>query len=80
MRYLVSLFTCASLLMSGCITGRIPLGEGVNSQNSKTTQKATSAGTKTSQESGKRMVVSEGSRGVGPMSASSSDTAQWDRF
>ena len=80
MRYLVSLFICASLLLSGCITGRTPLGEGVSSQNSKTTQKATFGGAKTGQGSISRLAVSEVSRGVGPESASSSDTAQWDRF
>lgn len=80
MRYLVSLFICASLLLSGCITGRTPLGEGVSSQNSKTTQKATFAGTRTGQGSIPPLAVSEGPRSVGPVSASSSDTAQWDRF
>jgi hypothetical protein len=80
MRYLVSLFICGSLLLSGCITGRTPLSEGVGSQISKTSQKAQPASTRTSQESAKRMVVSEGPRGVGPFGASSSDTAQWDRF
>jgi hypothetical protein len=80
MRYLVSLFICASLLLSGCITGRTPLGEGVSSQNSKTTQKATFGGARTGQGSISRLAVSEVARGAGPESGSSSDTAQWDRF
>jgi hypothetical protein len=80
MRYLVSLFICASLLLSGCITGRSPLSEGVSSRNSKTTQKATFAGARSGQGSISPLAVSEGPRGVGPLSASSSDTAQWDRF
>jgi hypothetical protein len=80
MRYLVSLFICASLLLAGCITGRTPLGEGVSSQNSKTTQKATHVGSKTGQGSISPLAASEGPRGMGPVSASSSDTAQWDRF
>ncbi len=80
MRYLISLFICASLLLSGCIAGRNPLSEGLNSQISKTTRKATFAGTKTGQGSDRRKAVSEVARGVGPVSASFSDTAQWDRF
>jgi hypothetical protein len=80
MRYLVSIFVCASLFLSGCITGRSPVNVGVNTQISKSTQKAAAVGTRNGQRAKARMVVSEGSRQIGPAGGGSSETAQWDRF
>jgi hypothetical protein len=80
MRYLVSLLVCTSLFLSGCIIGRNPLSESINPQISKTSQKAAPVRPKSGKGPGPRLVVSEGPRQIGPAGASSSETAQWDRF
>jgi hypothetical protein len=80
MKYLFSLCICASLFLSGCMTGRNPLSEGLSSYMSKAPQKAAIAKTKSSQSSIPRETVTEVSPHVSPVSASSSDTAHFDRF
>ena len=80
MKCFLSVCICASFLLSGCMTGRNLLSERPNPEISKTTRKASLVGTRSGQGSIPQVTVSEGSRDVSPVSASFSDTTEWDRF
>jgi len=80
MKCLLSVCICAVFLLSGCITGRNPLSEIFTSKISKAGQKTTSAAAKADKVVRPRKSVAEGTREVGPVSASFSDTAHLDRF